>query len=335
MNENTRKLWLGILNVYHLLVALYAVLRLFAGGRSAWISLLDAFALYWFLPLLFTVPMTVLLRSIRSSVVSGVLLTLGLVWFAPPLGNAPGISSETLRVITYNTYGLNEQLDDDVRWLLTQEADIIVLQEIVSENYDERLLPLNARYPYRHHIAGSIRIFSRYPFLDSDVITVEPANGEFAERLALRSVVLVDGQAIVVYSVHFSLPMRGDAKLPTHKTLPLLSMLSHYDETHRNSQIANIAERVARDTNPVLVLGDFNTSHTSTVLRDLRRVGLRDAYQDVGSGYGFTFPAWSGVPPLLRIDYVWHSRELRPVQAMRGMRLGSDHYPLVVDFEMR
>jgi len=58
---------------------------------------------------------------------------------------------------------------------------------------------------------------------------------------------------------------------------------------------------------------------------------LGDAFQQVGRGLGHTWPVLSAsgqalhLPPLLRIDYVWHSAALRPIQASTGPSLGSDH----------
>jgi endonuclease/exonuclease/phosphatase (EEP) superfamily protein YafD len=34
------------------------------------------------------------------------------------------------------------------------------------------------------------------------------------------------------------------------------------------------------------------------------------------------------IPPLVRIDYIWHSAGLRALQAWQGPAIGSDHLPL-------
>ena len=41
------------------------------------------------------------------------------------------------------------------------------------------------------------------------------------------------------------------------------------------------------------------------------------------------------IQPLLRIDYIWHSADLRPTAANVGEAIGSDHLPVTVVFEWR
>jgi hypothetical protein len=63
---------------------------------------------------------------------------------------------------------------------------------------------------------------------------------------------------------------------------------------------------------------------------------LRDAYQAVGSGFGYSFPVVGKFPrlfpspfPMLRLDYVWHSDHFGPAWAYRGDPGQSDHHPIV------
>ena len=81
---------------------------------------------------------------------------------------------------------------------------------------------------------------------------------------------------------------------------------------------------------PVLVLGDLNASPWSSHFRRfLRDSGLRDSAQ--GRGVQPTWPA--GMPWLwIPIDHCLHSPQLQVVARHVGPNLGSDHYPVVVDF---
>lgn len=170
-------------------------------------------------------------------------------------------------------------------------------------------------------IPGSVRLYSRYPVLSAGIVTIEEARSGFAGRWAVRAVLNVESQALVVYAVHLS--------------MPLSSGQGFYNEVHRNQQIDNLVERIRAEQNPVILAGDFNLSHTSAAYRSLQAGGLRDAHWEAGRGYGMTFPAFGALPPLLRIDYVWYSKGLTTVRAQRGAHLGSDHFPLIVDFEFQ
>ena len=326
--------WVWLINSYHLLLVIYAVLRVTMATKLWWVAALDTFALYYFLPLILTVPMLIVLRGRNSAIIGSLLLLVGIIWFRPPL-HTSRIASDTLRVITYNTLHSNPQLEDDARWLLTQEADVIILQEISAEADEPRLAPLRRYYPSYAYISGSVRIFSKYPIIDNDIILIQDSANWYVRRYALRSKLNVNGELITVYSVHLDLPInRNEARFPIGLNVPVLGILAHYDETSRNTQIRNlVADATAQDT-PVIIAGDFNTSHTSAAYHILTQAGLRDSFAGAGNGFGFTFPATDTIPPLIRIDYIWHSPDLKAVSAMRGMQRGSDHYPVIVDFEM-
>ncbi|MBC8099138.1 MAG: endonuclease/exonuclease/phosphatase, partial [Armatimonadetes bacterium] len=68
---------------------------------------------------------------------------------------------------------------------------------------------------------------------------------------------------------------------------------------------------------------------------------LHDAFREGGSGIGATWPHAeilglpALVPPLLRIDYIWHSDDFRTVNAFTAPQRGSDHYPVVATLALR
>ncbi len=329
--------WVIFLNTYHVLLLVYWLLRVIFQGAFWWLALLDTFALFWLLPLAITLPTASILRSWRTVGFASVLLLVGGIWFAPPIRQAPGISGETLRVVTYNTLYNNPQLEDDMRYLLTLSADVIVLQEIVRPGYDERLAPLLRYYPHEAKIENGIRIYSRYPYQDVGTLRLEGDVDEGIRRDALRVVVDYNGQSVAVYGVHLSLPVGEQHRVSLRSTHPLAAIAQMYDERRRNAQIGALAQYVERETLPTIVGGDFNLSHTSIAHNVLERVGLRDAHLTAGQGYGMTWMAPPvPLPPMIRIDYIWYSRaSLRAVQTQRGAQLGSDHRPVIADFEVR
>ncbi|HYN88342.1 MAG TPA: endonuclease/exonuclease/phosphatase family protein, partial [Ardenticatenaceae bacterium] len=87
------------------------------------------------------------------------------------------------------------------------------------------------------------------------------------------------------------------------------------------------------------VAGDFNLVPLNRAYRPLTQVAS-DTWAAAGWGFGFTFPdqpkgdgrAFT-LPPLVRIDYLWHSSSLHP----RSIRIlpsdtGSDHRGLVAEY---
>ena len=57
--------------------------------------------------------------------------------------------------------------------------------------------------------------------------------------------------------------------------------------------------------------------------------GFSDSFDEAGWGLGHTMRAPLVRVPALRLDYVWHTPELRPIEARVGAEAGSDHLPVV------
>jgi endonuclease/exonuclease/phosphatase (EEP) superfamily protein YafD len=114
-------------------------------------------------------------------------------------------------------------------------------------------------------------------------------------------------------------------------------LLSRYDESRRNQQIDELLRFVQGETLPILLAGDFNMSEWSPVYNQIDSF-LDDAYRQSSWGIGATWPAGASeelpdfLPPLLRLDYFWHSAGIEPLSTTLGLPLGSDHLPIVLDF---
>src|SRR5262249_14534840 len=70
--------------------------------------------------------------------------------------------SDTLTVVSFNVWTGNQRLDEPARWLVDQNADVIVLQEMTSKNREPIMRALAATYPHVHDCGCSdIVMFSR------------------------------------------------------------------------------------------------------------------------------------------------------------------------------
>ena len=112
--------------------------------------------------------------------------------------------------------------------------------------------------------------------------------------------------------------------------------LPAYDTARRNAEVRRLTEIVDSVRGPLLVTGDFNMTEYSADYHAMR-ARLGDAFRAAGRGLGLTFPRPRSYPrelpapwPVVRLDYVWHSEELRPLDAHVGSSGGSDHRPVIV-----
>src|SRR5690606_33039967 len=92
-----------------------------------------------------------------------------------------------------------------------------------------------------------------------------------------------------------------------------------------------VLQAIARDAqvvgNPVIIAGDSNTPDGGRVLRD-HFSPWTDAFDRVGTGFGYTFPAQA---PWLRLDRVWVTQQLQVRGVRQDNSVRSDHRALVVE----
>lgn len=327
-----RRLFKGLLAFYLLLLTLYVVLRFTIGDSLWWSSLLNTFAFLLFIPLPLAVLGAWLQKTRWLRWLSVGLSVVALLWFgAYFLPKTPrDVPGQTLTVMTYNMQAKDEGLES---FLHSNQPDIVFLQEIsstlaTSEQIAEQIADL---YPYQFSQPEEWgnKVLSKYP-----IIKAENLQG-FGYSLPQRLELDVYDKPIAVYNVHFTWPI-GNPRLNL-KYFPgfIAKAISGFDDSQRNAQVALLIEHLEKEPRPYLVAGDFNVSQYSATYGKLSRIA-GDSFREVATGFGNTWPATlqSGLnlPPLLRLDYIWHSVHFAPQSAKREEALAGDHFPLTVTF---
>ena len=80
-----------------------------------------------------------------------------------------------------------------------------------------------------------------------------------------------------------------------------------------------------------ILLGDLNSEPDYAEMQLIADAGRVDSWAEAGTGDGLTWPA---VGPFERIDWVWHTPDLRAVDADVPATTASDHLPLFVSLEV-
>jgi vancomycin resistance protein VanJ len=308
-----------LLLLYLLFLSFYLVLRFLIQADWNWLLLLHNAALYFFLLLIPGILLALLIRTRRIAGFYLLFLVIGMLWFLPILAAKGGAGSaeNSIHLISFNFFPENQQQDGAVEWLLAQDADMLLLQEIPAA-----LPELEAAYPYFVYNTNSRHAsFSRYPINTSGEFNLQE---EAQQRLILE----IDGQHIAIYNLHLWMPLND-------KEADFL--LFRYDETRRNAQISDLLRFVEGETLPLLLAGDFNMSEWSPIYTQLDSI-MDDAYRSSSWGIGATWPAGASeelpnfLPPLFRLDYFWYSGGIEPLSVYLGQPLGSDHLPIIMDF---
>jgi endonuclease/exonuclease/phosphatase (EEP) superfamily protein YafD len=241
----------------------------------------------------------------------------------------PAQTEIDISVLTLNTGARDALRDGHIALLETQPADVVLLQETFYLRGGPSIIEsLMDRYPYQQIQYNTIgyrgnSTFSRIPILETQGF--EPDN------FYTRAVIDVEGRQITVYNISLATPFSNQ------NTDGVLGLITSYDTSIRNQQIDQLLALVQNEPLPHIVAGDFNMNDLDPAyLRLTDQLG--DSFAEVGIGAGLTWPASSisglpaATPLLLRLDYIFHSDELCPVQAVTLPSTGSDHLPVWAGF---
>ncbi len=341
-HRNSRHLLRISLWIYISLIWIWFALRLAFFDRLWWLSLLNTHALYFLIPSLILLPIAIQRRRNHKKSKLAVLgLTLpGLLcgWFwgyfmlppqiksqlftpsQPPSGH---LASIKLRVMSFNILFKNANYPSLVQTIRTANPDIIGLQE-TQPHHIAALKQALPEYPYiAIHPAPkfhNIALFSRFPI---ESLTVLPASS--IER-GLSATITIQNRPITIIVAHLT-----PNYVPPDAPRPYPEMLQ-FRYTSRHTEIAYILNYTRQNPHPSLILCDCNLSNTSQAYRQMRQ-GLSDSFAHTGWGLGHTFVGETWKFPLQRIDYIWHTQNITPIDAHVGPDGGSDHLPIVANFQ--
>jgi endonuclease/exonuclease/phosphatase (EEP) superfamily protein YafD len=304
-----------------------------AGQLGRWsdpLDLLNHLAPFWFAGGCLSLALAIGVRPSRIALSLGALAVLASgAQIAPVLTQAAlqqvqAISipndATRLKVIQLSFYHDNLAPLTTVEWLLSQQADIITLQETEGLTGAARNR-LFAAYPYRS--ADEEFVLSRWPMLSKGGFERIPGLSSMVYR---GSFAVIDrpGGAFTVVGMHHVWPY------------------SSRSAAERRQSADYVASLPAATT---IVAGDFNATPWSFTLQRLQhRMGLALVSDGI-----LTFPArpydgrstqnpikrLPGSVAFLSIDNIFAGRGWQIVSVRRGPKLGSDHYPIVAVLTLR
>jgi endonuclease/exonuclease/phosphatase (EEP) superfamily protein YafD len=239
-------------------------------------------------------------------------LTLILPFYLPMGAMAQENSTPVLRALLLNVNARNQNHDRVIQEITANDPHILVLLE-VTPTWANELESLQKSYPYR---------------------LIAPQQGNFGiallSKLPWKTAAIVPFGAIDRPSVvaEFQVYDQLVTLVGTHPSPPM----SPSKARQRNQQLQRIANFLRPKENPVLLVGDLNISPWSYYFGQLlKNANLRN------SAYGWgVMPTWpAGFAVLwIPIDHFLVSEDITIHQRRNGSAVGSDHYPVIVDFSL-
>lgn len=228
-----------------------------------------------------------------------------------------------LRVMTYNIRGGTWRLDHVLATIREARPDVVCLQE-AQLHTDLRSRELERRIReglpgYVGHRCESIMTLARTETVSFDDERLMVGR---RSRPIVWATVRSGPREVTIGNVHFVL----SSPMGSVRTIGLRRYVEQAVEV-RMAQARALRAAARRHREPLILCGDFNTPPRGLVYRMLA-AGWTDAFGAVGTGFGCTF---ASPMPVLRIDYVWLSGDIKPVRTMVPAATGSDHRPVIAD----
>lgn len=252
-----------------------------------------------------------------------------------------------LKVVTMNVTEFNWQNGDtpseNMRYILDQDADIVVIQEgLVYFSYEQlptvktMLDELYEKYPYRKKHFFDVGILSKYPFTEVESPHLAPDSLNYFIK---AWDVDAPGGELRVVNMHLS-SLRftsNDSRIldtmdkPSGRKRRIKSVVNKLDygfQAHVR-QVEAIRGLLDDTEGDVLVMGDMNDTPGSFAYRTVCGNDMRDAWADAGFGPTYTFNKHH---LYVKIDHILYRGDMKVISCRRDKAGESDHYPMVAVF---
>ncbi len=259
----------------------------------------------WFL--LASLPAVVLFLSSQQSALTR---TLGLIivtinatlLFYPvltnPTGSAPTKGKE-LKLVSLNVWQANQSIERVAKFLQSEQADIVLLQEMHGEHLMAIKDSLRKQYPFIHTcVCRNLVLLSRIPW--------QVAGGNQSTR----------SKPAMIWA-RFARPGRG-----TYRVVGVHTVAPHYPAVHAQ-QMRWLSERLSSGER-LIIGGDFNATPWSTQLMSM---ATQHSLQRAMT-FAWSWP--SVIYPLILIDNFFVSNLLQIRSSKIGPDVGSDHRPVIM-----
>ncbi len=258
--------------------------------------------------------------------------------------------AESIKIMTYNVgvfrdYKVKSRSVSDVKKSLIdlieeQDPDVICLQE--SGKWPENTAAeFSKKIGYKYYKLNKINgnsYFSKYPLED-----VSYFNNEMISKFAdIKKVKINKEDSFYLVNCHFNsfgisseeIEYINDTKnIVKDKEIYGKSLITKLTSGFRlrTKSTQQLIGKLPDDDLPLVICGDFNDTPLSYTYNQMLNAGLKDAFITASRGIGKTY---CGPLPLLRIDYFWYNDYIDVVGYDRIKHTTSDHYPLLLSFNI-
>ena len=269
----------------------------------------------------------------------------------------PADTTLTLKVMTYNVLAfnyneptLNSKPSETMQLILKANPDVVVLQEGSAGGVHWKDMPslqplqsqIESRYPYIYYGEEGLNLLSKVPFTTQALGEPQHSRsplgfnrGQTSYLARAFDLQLKTGKQLRLVdfrlqSYHLSFGKSMNVRVsPDVKPSAMERMRRSF--ALRGDDAATLRQIFDGSPANLIVCGDMNDVPTSHVYQVIRGDDLKDAWEDAGRGYAYTYNR-HGLK--YRIDHIFYRGDVRALRAQRFEGGSSDHYPLMVTFDI-
>ncbi|WP_235296131.1 endonuclease/exonuclease/phosphatase family protein [Portibacter marinus] len=224
-------------------------------------------------------------------------------------------AKNSLNILVFNVYQFNDQYQNLVDLVLRIDPDVVFLIE-TNTDWAKGVNALKKHFPYhfdeiRENTYG-LMFFTKRELLEGGINYLVKPTIPSAEAL-----LNIEGVKVRILGLHPKPPFPGEAETTHYKDREL-------------AQAARYFKAQKEDDHQILI-GDLNdVAWSRASLYYKKASGMKDPR--VGRGFYSTFPTW--FPIKIPLDHVFCSPGLELIDFKVLEDIGSDHYPVNVEFHV-
>ena len=247
-------------------------------------------------------------------------------------------SSNSLRVVTYNIDNIKDTrllLEVCVTIKSMGVPDVVFMQEVHGESAAS-FLAGNLKIPYFKYIDYSghkdgLAILSRIPLEDIKLHYFNESRDGYG---ALSAEIKIKDRKLLLCTLHLDriLNAKRIRHVASRNGMELIKR-EIFNKTVRSRSVEELLEWIfSLDSNNIIIGGDFNSFPFSIPIRKMSKK-FNDALWPTVSYFTGTYRGFD-YPFKPRIDFIFHSPDIKRLQADVIKKGPSDHYPVMAVFKI-
>ena len=299
-------------------------------GRFWWVfDLVCHFRVQYFWILMFSAILFTLWKKWVACILVTIFALINATIFIPYITIVKPIQFDPpkIRVLSINLDFRNSSYERTVSFITKSQPQLLILEEL-SERWEDGLRETLAMFPYFIRLRYSNVYPENFVKPFRDTMEKHKLSLGLFSKLPFESTKL--GQLETYPIPYVMAQIKFNEKPFTLFGVHLMSPISRVLSKVRNKQIAVLTQQIQTINQPTVLLGDLNTTPWSPFFKDfIQKTGLKETRKELG-----IYPTWPTrhVSMQIPIDHSLTSNEIIVHSFRLGPDIGSDHFPMILDF---